>query len=237
MNVPPPIVRPDPLISAVESAAGARGIRTNSTNVFPGTQVVSIADDKPVRLVIEGFTENNESLFFNSLNGEQQPNFQMLYALGPGKYINSFSQRLSPYVIEGLYLTTGCEQQKETQAVPAFVTFYEENNIVARTFRGDGPMRITFLGLVLEAYLIKLVIGSYQKEGIDGHTFALHVLAEISDPASNEQTAAGDASSKAGKSDPPMFAYPEENYKRVGITIGVSPEDIIPNYPHYNTIR
>ena len=111
--------------------------------IFPGTQLASLTDGKPVRLVIEGFKDPDERLFLNELSGEVQPNFQLLYAIGQGTYLDAFAQRLAPYVISGTHILAACNGQPVTQqAQPAFLTFYQENNIVARTFRGDGPMRI-----------------------------------------------------------------------------------------------
>jgi hypothetical protein len=165
--------------------------------LFRGTQLASLTDDKPVRLVIEGFKDPNERLFLNELSGEVQPNFQLLYAIGPGKYIDSFAQRLAPFVITGTHILTTCTgQQVQAQTQPTFLTFYQANNIVARAAGKKGPLLISFNGIVLKSYLVKLVIGSYQKEGVDGHQFQLHVLAEMSDPTDNAELSKADAFDK-----------------------------------------
>ena len=158
------------------------------TTLFQGTALASLTDDKPVRLVIEGFKDPEERLFLNSIEGEVQPNYQLLYAIGPGKYLDAFSQRLAPFVIAGTHILTTCSgAQVAAQAQPAFLTFYEQNNIVARAADNKGPLRITYNGIVLKCYLIKLTIGSYQKDGVDGHQFQLHVLADMPDPIGNRR--------------------------------------------------
>jgi hypothetical protein len=152
--------------------------------LFRGTQLAAFADDKPVRLVIEGFQDPKEKLFLNDIQGETQPNYQLLYTIGAAKYLDVFSQRLSPFAITGLHIMTSCTganvvQQEE----PHFYKFYQANNIVTRARQGKGPLFISFNGIVLKSYLIKLVWGSYQKERTDGHQFTLQILADLPDPA------------------------------------------------------
>lgn len=191
--------------------------------LFSVTQLVDFADDKPVRLVIDGLSAQNEQLYLNRIRGDIQPNFQLLYAIGPGKYINGFDQRLGPFAIDGVYVLTDCEGQQDTQTKPPFMTFYEENNILTRVRNGQGPIRITFEGIVLEAWIVKLTIGDYQKEGIEGHAFTLNILAQLQDPAGDRQDrstaeaaasrAKATADSSSGSSDT-VPSGPRRSYSR-----------------------
>lgn len=158
-----------------------------SNAIFGLSQIAAFADDKPVRLTIEGFAATNEQLWLTNMQGGFAPNFQLLNAIGAGQYIDVFNQRLTQWQITGNYVLCDCKGPLQTKSKPPFQTFYEENNIVVRAQNNKGPLKITFNGIVLSSHLIGLNIGDYQKEGIDGHTFTLLILAQLPGTVDNSQ--------------------------------------------------
>jgi hypothetical protein len=156
--------------------------------IFKQTEVSSLEDSKPVRLTVEGLT--NERLWVTQINGQTVPNFQIMHAIGPEIYVNVFNHRLAPFNLAGIYVTADCEGEVEQDGEPPFLTFYKQNNIVQRT----TPLRITFNGIVIQGYMVRLNIGNYSQEGIDGHTFKLEFLGTIDGlqkPVNEDSTALG----------------------------------------------
>jgi hypothetical protein len=148
--------------------------------LFQGTTIKGLQDNKPARLVIEGFAR--EEFWITSLTGGVQPNFQLMYAVGPGAFLNAFNQRLSVFQLSGLHVPADCDRNT-ANAEPAFFTFYKERNIVAAGARTDNepaqPTYMSFNNITMIGWIVGLVIGEYSKEGIDGHTFQLKFLAKI----------------------------------------------------------
>jgi hypothetical protein len=154
--------------------------------IFKQTQVSSMEDTKPVRLTVEGLS--NERLWITQINGQSVPNFQIMNAIGPEIYVNVFNHRLAPFNLAGIYVTADCDGEVEQDGEPPFLTFYKQNNIVQRT----ESIRITFNGIVIQGYMVRLSIGNYSQEGIDGHTFKLEFLGTIDglQKATNEDATA-----------------------------------------------
>lgn len=141
--------------------------------LFQRTQLASLADEKPVRLTIDGL--DDDALWLTSLRGEVKPNFQLMYAIDGGKFINTFRQRLSLWPIQGVYALADCGGPIDAVGEPPFLRFYNKHNIS----RAATNVRITFSGIVIIGYLVQLAIGEYQQEIIDGYKFNLTFLGAV----------------------------------------------------------
>jgi len=151
------------------------------TEVMSETRVKSLKDEKPVRLTIKGLT--SEMLWITSLTGSVSPNYQLMYSIGAGAFLNAFNQRLSLFQLSGIHIAQACDNEQDPDDDPPFLTFYKERNIViagAKSTNDLGtPTRISFNNIVIVGWVVKLDIGEYSKEGIDGHTFAMSFLGQI----------------------------------------------------------
>ena len=132
-----------------------------------------LADDKPIRLVVEGLP--GELIWLTAIGGGVSPNYQIMYSIGARAFINTFNQKLSMWTISGLYIPGTCEGAQDPDRQPPFVTFYNERNIV----NSDEPIRITFNNIVITGFLVNLEIQQYDQEGIDGHRFTLKFLGKM----------------------------------------------------------
>jgi len=149
-------------------------------SLFQNTTIKGLQDNKPARLIIEGFAR--EEFWITGLSGGVQPNYQLMYAVGPGAFLNAFNQRLSMFQLDGIHVPADCDRDTQN-AEPAFLTFYKERNIVAAGARSNGepsaPTYMSFNNITLIGFVVGLSIGNYSKEGIDGHTFQFKFLAKI----------------------------------------------------------
>lgn len=144
----------------------------NQFKIFGQTEVAGLADEKPVRLVVEGLA--GELIFLTNIRGGVSPNFQLMYSIGAKAFINTFSQRLSMFELSGLYIPNTCETG-EVDREPAFLTFYDRRNIV----NSSQPIRISYNNIVITGFLVNLDIKDYNQQGIDGHAFTLKFLGKL----------------------------------------------------------
>jgi hypothetical protein len=142
-------------------------------SIFKRTQLASLADEKPVRLTIDGL--DDDRLWLTKISGGIKPNFQLMYAISGQKYINTFKQRLSIWPIGGVYALADCNGPIDAVGEPPFLEFYKKHNISAAATN----LKITFSGIVITGYLVELAIGDYQQEIIDGYQFQLSFLGVI----------------------------------------------------------
>lgn len=152
---------------------------TDFKSLFENTKVEPLADTKPARLVIEGFA--NEEFWVTSVEGEVSPNFQLMYAIGPGAFLNAFNQRLSTFSLKGLHIPGSCDG-RDDESEPPFMKFYKQFNIVTAggTVETPGdPIGISFNNITLTGYVVKLQIREYSQQGIDGHAFVLMFLGVV----------------------------------------------------------
>jgi hypothetical protein len=149
-------------------------------DLFSKTSVLGVTDDKPARLVIEGLT--TEELWINSVKGGVEPNYQLMYSVGDGAFLNAFNQRFSLFMLDGIYIPSQCGTVSSDKE-PEFLKFYKKHNIVTSSAASEedigDPIGITFNNITITGWVVKLAIGSYSKEGIDGHTFSLSFLGKI----------------------------------------------------------
>jgi len=184
--------------------------------LFSETQVASLSDTKQARLVIEGLSE--EELWITGLDGSVQPNYQLMYAIGAGAYLNAFSQRLSLFQLQGIHVVSTCDSD-DTGKEPPFLTFYKENNIV---LPDKDPIGITFNSITVTGWVVKMIIGEYSKDGIDGHTFQIMFLGLI-DGIAVELTAAAASAAEGSAvsesiSDPSPYGTLIGAIKKIGNT-------------------
>ena len=61
---------------------------------------------------------------------------------------------------------------------PVFMQMYREYNIVDANADPDNQkiLTVSFNQIVITGFLIKVMIGRYNQDGIDGHRFSLHML-------------------------------------------------------------
>jgi len=164
-------------------------------DVFGTTQLASFADDKPVRLTVDGLKD--EKLYLTSIRGEVNPNYQLMYTVGRGIYLNSFEHRLSLFTIQGIYVLVNCNGPLDNRGEPPFMLFYKRHNINT----SSKAVRITFNNIVITGFLVKLSLGNYQQEGmgdVDGHMFTLLFLGTIDGLNPPPQTAQAGASTTPG---------------------------------------
>jgi len=140
--------------------------------LFQETQVAGIPDPKPVRLIISGLSD--EKLWLTNISGGIAPNYQLMYSIGADAYLNAFNQRLSLFQIEGIYVPTICDTGSPRDE-PAFMTLYKERNIVS----SSETTRVTYNGITIIGYFVKLTLGDFNKQGIEGHSFNLTFLGKI----------------------------------------------------------
>jgi hypothetical protein len=140
--------------------------------LFQETQVAGLPDPKAIRLVISGLSD--ETLWLLTISGGIAPNYQLMYSIGADAYLNAFNQRLSMFEIEGVYIPTACDTGAPRDE-PAFMTLYKERNIVSTS----ETTRMTYNGITIIGYFVKLDLGEYSKQGIVGHTFSLKFLGKI----------------------------------------------------------
>lgn len=154
------------------------------------TEVGCINDEAPIRLIVSGL--NDDTLWLTGLKGSVEPNFQLMYSFGPKAFINAFNQRLSMFSISGIYVPSTCNGGG-AKGEPAFVGFYRKRNIVS----SDDPTKITFDGITITGWFVRLVIGEVTKQGIDGHLFSLDFLGRLKKAG---ESASGDGGSEEGVS-------------------------------------
>jgi len=142
--------------------------------LFEKTQVAALEDVKPIRLTVEGLSPD-EQVWLTTIRGTTSPNFQLMYAIGPDTFINSFNQKLTLFSIKGIYVTSDCGGAFTVIGEPPFLSFYRRNNINSSV----DAIKITFNGIVITGFLVKLDIGEFSKEGIEGHLFTLDFLGVI----------------------------------------------------------
>jgi len=166
-------------------------------DVFGTTQLASFADNKPVRLTVDGLVD--EKLYLTSIRGEINPNYQLMYTIGRGQYLNSFSHRLSLFTIQGIYVLVDCNGPLDNVGEPPFMIFYKKHNINT----SSKSVRITFNNIVITGFLVKLSLGNYQQEGrgdVDGHMFTLLFLGAIDGLNPPPRTTQAGASTERGSS-------------------------------------
>lgn len=164
--------------------------------LFPRTQLAALQDDKPVRLTIDKL--DDDKLWLTKISGSVKPNFQLMYAIGSDKYINTFSQRLSVWPISGVYALADCNGPIDAVGEPPFLKFYKQHNISAAATN----LRITFSGIVITGYLVELSIGDYQQEIIDGYQFNLSFLGAINGLEEVRNRTGGSGPGSIGDKDP-----------------------------------
>jgi len=142
-------------------------------DIFGTTAISPFNDPKPVRLTVEGLTD--EALFLTSIRGNVTPSYQIMYSIGALRYLNSFSSRMSLFTISGKYVLADCNGPLDSNNNPPFMVFYKKRNIN----NSDAAIKITFNGIVITGFLVKLAIGNYNQEGIDGYDFQLDFLGII----------------------------------------------------------
>ena len=148
--------------------------RQDDNTVFSDvTGLASMADNKPVRLIIPKF--NNGKLMITKISGGVRPNFQLMYSLGADVFVNAFNQRLSMWNIHGLYIPSVCDNGQDFKGEPAFVDLYRRFNI-----RTDGPpLDIAFNGIVLVGFFVEMKIMEYTQEGVDGFAWETPFLGRM----------------------------------------------------------
>lgn len=147
--------------------------------LFSETKVAAIADAKPARLVIDGVAD--EELWLLSIEGAVSPNFQLTYSIGPGAFLNAFSQRLGTFMIKGIHVSGACTATKDGQE-PPFIKFYKKYNIIAAgaTAEGSGEtLSMSFNNVTIIGYVVKLALREYSQQGIDGHAFEMSILGKV----------------------------------------------------------
>ena len=139
------------------------------SRLWDKTEVGAYADDSPIRMVVSGLTDEN--IWLTSLKGSVEPNYQIMYSIGADAYINSFNQRLSVWTITGIYIPKLCSGGSRK---PGFVSLYNSKNITK-----TKATKITFDGITITGYIIRLTINDVMKQGIDGHIFSLDFLGRL----------------------------------------------------------
>jgi len=145
-----------------------------SETLFKQTQLASISDEKPARMVISGFSDPQEKLLITGFAGGIKPSYQLMYSIGNSVFLNAFSQRLSMFQMVGVYVPASCEGDNATE-IPEFFRFYRDHNIVT----AGEPITIAINEITITGYIVELQIQDYSKDGIDGHKFTLPFLGKI----------------------------------------------------------
>ena len=153
-------------------------------DIFGDKKVAAInAVGKKVRLVVEGLKD--ETIWITSVRGEIEPNFQLMYSIGAQIYINTFQHKLSAFTLGGVYVFDLCGQ--EAGGTPPFLSFYLRNNIAV----SDRPIKVSFNGIVVTGYIVKLVIGEFNQDNIEGHEFSMPFLGIVEGTGAGGTQAAG----------------------------------------------
>jgi hypothetical protein len=163
------------------------------------TAIAPFANDNKVRLVISGLN-TNDKIFLTGVKGEVKPNYQLQYAVGPGRYINSFTHRLSLFVIEGKYVLANCNGPFDAVTDPEFFQFYKERNIS----NSDEAVQISYSGIVLTGYLVALTTNRHNQEAVDGFSFTLTFLGAV-DGLENTPSTSQIGAANAGYSNPRAY--------------------------------
>jgi len=148
--------------------------------LFPKTTMGAVGD-KPQRLTITGFVD--DKLFIVNMDGGVRPNFQLMYAIGPGIFLNVFQQRMSLFTLEGLYIMASCEDA-DTEEEPAFFRFYKEHNIVA----SEEMLTLAFSKITMTGYLVDLKIKNYNQDNVEGFVWVVQFLGWINNLTSAQAT-------------------------------------------------
>jgi hypothetical protein len=138
------------------------------------TAVAPFANNNKVRLTIQGLSTNDQ-IFLTAVKGDIKPNYQLQYSVGAGRYINSFTHRLSMFVIEGKYILANCNGPFDAVTSPAFFRFYQSRNIS----NSSRPVRIAYSGIVITGFLVALTTGRHNQEALDGYSFTLTFLGSV----------------------------------------------------------
>lgn len=157
------------------------------TALFQKTQLGPVADGKPARLTIKEF--QHARLFVTNVGGSAKPNYQLMYSLGDSIFLNTFSERLSIWELQGLHIMTDCRGE-DIPGEPPFLTFYKQYNI-----KTEKIVNMSFAGITLKGYLIDMAIHNYNQNGVEGFQFSLKYLAMLQNIAdgTNNPAAAGAA--------------------------------------------
>jgi hypothetical protein len=147
------------------------------SDLFKETEITSINDNQKKRLTIDGF--ENENLWLTSIKGQLGPNFQLMYSLGVTAFVNSFNNRLATFDLSGIYIPNTCDQE-DNGGVPPFIDFYKQFNITNKV-----PAKIAFDGITIRGWIVKMHIGDYSKNNIDGHEFTLQFLGRLREVEQN----------------------------------------------------
>ena len=143
-------------------------------------------NSKRTLLTISGDGNNDIAgdLFVTNFGGDVRPNFQIMYSMGPEAYLNVFSQRLSAWNLDGVYVPSGrCPSKSQggdttgrNNDTPGFYKMYERYNIA----NNDNKfVKLVFSGLVVEAYITSMSIPSFSKTDVGQMRFSLKLLGRI----------------------------------------------------------
>lgn len=119
-------------------------------------------------LTVEGLTDN--SIYLLDVKGRGKDNIQVLYSMGGGAFVNSFSGLLTTFSISGIHLM-GCDGSK---GKPGYVKFFNKRKIS----KGKAT-RLTFDGIVIEGYVLEVDFQSMEVEQGYGSSFTLQLLGRI----------------------------------------------------------
>ena len=192
------------------------------------TAIVPFANDNKVRLTISELS-TNDKIFLTGVKGSMSPNYQLQYSVGAGRYVNSFTHRLSMFVISGKYVLADCNGSLDSITNPAFYKFYEARNIS----NSDKPVRIAYSGLVITGYLVLLELGQMNQEAVDGFPFTMHFLGSVDGltnrPAVTQIAAAVAAYTEAFTLQPGKTGPNRSAEATVDNAVAVSATSITPN--------
>jgi len=181
--------------------------------LFP-TTTMGAAGQKPQRLTIQGFKD--DKLYIVKLDGGVRPNFQLMYAIGPGIYLNAFQQRMSLFNLEGLHILADCKNNVDTEE-PAFFQFYKANNIVASV----KMLTMAFNKITMTGYLVDLRIQNYNQDNVEGYIWTLQFLGWINNltvakaMAAAAGAAAGNTVAQNINAEAPIFSVGGTRYQAV----------------------
>jgi len=137
--------------------------------LFEKTKLGEITDTKPARLTIEEF--DDPRLFVTNISGGSKPNYQLMYSLGDDIFLNTFSERLSMWDLQGLHILSDCNGN-DVEGDPPFLKFYREYNIKTGLI-----VKMSFAGIVMKGFLVDMRIEDYNQNGVEGFKFYLKYLA------------------------------------------------------------